>query len=73
MDRDALGAMSEPCAGASPEPYRRFEVYTGAGRRRRFTTEEKLAFVAQMVGCENISELARRHDLRPSQLFTWRR
>lgn len=29
--------------------------------------------VAQMAGCDNISELARRHDLRPSQLFTWRR
>ena len=29
--------------------------------------------VAQMAGCDNISDLARRHDLRPSQLFTWRR
>ena len=26
-----------------------------------------------MAGCGNISELARRHQLRPSQLFTWRR
>ncbi len=26
-----------------------------------------------MTGCDNISDLARRHDLRPSQLFTWRR
>lgn len=73
MDRDAPGAMSGSSAGASPEPYRRFEVYTGTGRRRTFTTEEKLSYVAQMAGCDNISELARRHDLRPSQLFTWRR
>ena len=48
-------------------------MYTGAGRRRSFGIEEKLGLVAQMAGCENISELARRHQLRPSQLFTWRR
>jgi transposase len=49
------------------------EIYTGGGRRRRFTTAEKLDLVAQMDGCDNISELARRNALRPSQLFTWRR
>lgn len=65
--------MSGSSAGASPEPFRRFEVFTGVGRRRSFTTEEKLALVTRMAGCDNISELARRHDLRPSQLFTWRR
>jgi transposase len=48
-------------------------VYTGVGRRRSFSTEEKLSLVARMAVCDNISELARRHDLRPSQLFTWRR
>jgi transposase len=73
MDDDAPEAMSQSCAGVSSKPLQRFEVYTGAGRRRSFTTEEKLALVAQMAGCENISELARRHQLRPSQLFTWRR
>lgn len=73
MDRDPLGAMSELCAGASSKPFRRVEVFTGVGRRRRFSTAEKLDLVAQMDGFDNISELARRHDLRPSQLFTWRR
>jgi transposase len=73
MDDDAPGAKPQSCAGASSKPFQRFEVYTGAGRRRSFTTEEKLALVARMAGCENISELARRHQLRPSQLFTWRR
>ena len=48
-------------------------MFTGAGRRRRFSIAEKLDLVAQMDGYDNISELARRHDLRPSQLFTWRR
>ncbi|EMD81571.1 hypothetical protein C725_3056 [Pacificimonas flava] len=52
---------------------RRFEVFTGTGRRRQFPLEEKLALVAQMATSDNISALARRHDLRPSQLFTWRR
>ena len=73
MDDDAPGAKPQSCAGVSSKPFQRFEVYTGAGRRRSFATEEKLALVAQMAGCENISELARRHQLRPSQLFTWRR
>lgn len=73
MDMGEPEAMSGSSAGASSEPFRRFEVFTGAGRRRSFSTEEKLALVAQMARCDNISELARRHDLRPSQLFTWRR
>jgi transposase len=73
MNDDAPGAKPQSCAGVSSKPFQRFEVYTGAGRRRSFTTEEKLALVARMTGCGNISELARRHQLRPSQLFTWRR
>ena len=73
MDDDAPEAMSGSYAGVSSKPFQRFEVYTGSGRRRSFTTEEKLALVARMAGCENISELARRHHVRPSQLFTWRR
>lgn len=73
MDDDAPEAMPQSCAGVSSKRFQRFEVYTGAGRRRSFSTEEKLVLVAQMAGCENISELARRHQLRPSQLFTWRR
>ncbi|MHB9879037.1 IS66-like element accessory protein TnpA [Pacificimonas sp. ICDLI1SI03] len=48
-------------------------MFTGAGRRRQFPLDEKLALVAQMATSDNISALARSHDLRPSQLFTWRR
>lgn len=74
MDEDApLGAMPGSRRGANPEPIRRFEILTGVGRRRSFAVDEKLVLVAQMEGCANISELARRHDLRPAQLFTWRR
>src|SRR5271167_3983008 len=51
----------------------RVEVITGVERRRDWTDEEKLAIVAQ--SCEDgvvISEVARRHGLRPQQLFAWR-
>lgn len=65
--------MSGSCAGASPEGIQRYEVFTGEGRRRYWSLEEKLSLVAQMARVENISALARRHALRPSQLFTWRR
>ena len=65
--------MSGSCAGASPEPVRRFEVFTGEGRRRRWSLEEKLAIVDEMGAVDNVSDLARRHGLRASQLFTWRR
>jgi len=55
------------------EPVRRFEVFTGEGRRRKWALADKMALVAEMATTDNISELARRHGLRPSQLFTWRR
>ncbi|MGH6674800.1 MAG: IS66-like element accessory protein TnpA [Xanthobacteraceae bacterium] len=65
--------MSGSSAGASLEPVRRFEVFTGEGRRRKWAVSEKMALVAEMAASDNISELARRHGLRSSQLFTWRR
>ena len=51
----------------------RIEVITGVERQRDWTDEEKLAIVAE--SCEDgvvISDVARRHGLRPQQLFTWR-
>jgi transposase len=44
-----------------------------AGRRRSWSLEEKLAIVAEAEGCDNMTALARRHDIRTSQLYTWRR
>jgi transposase len=52
---------------------RRFEVFTGEGRRRKWSLADKIALVAEMAAAGNVSELARRHGMRPSQLFTWRR
>jgi len=57
-----------------PEPVRRIEVFTGAGRRRSWSSEEKAAIVAESYGeGETVCTVARRHGLTPQQLFTWRR
>ena len=53
--------MSITLLTAMSEPPRRFDVFTGTGRRRSFTAAEKTTIVA------------RRHGLSSSQLFTWRR
>ena len=57
-----------------PEPVRRIEVFTGAGRRRTWSASEKAAIVAESYGAdETVCAVARRHGLTPQQLFTWRR
>jgi transposase len=56
------------------EPVRRLEVFSGAGRRRSWTAEQKLGIVAESyVDGETVSAVARRHGLTPQQLFGWRR
>jgi transposase len=55
-------------------PARRVEVFTGAGRRRSWGTEEKAAIVAEsFTEGDTVCGVARRHGLTPSQLFAWRR
>ena len=52
---------------------RRLEVITGAVGRRRWSAEAKARIVAESLAPGVvISEVARRHDLRPQQLFAWR-
>ena len=64
--------MSYADAGSSG--VRRFEVFTGAGARRRWTREEKAAIIAESyAGVESVCAVANRHGLRHTQLFTWRR
>ena len=56
------------------EPVRRLEVFTGSGRRRAWTAEQKAGIVAESYGAgEIVSAVARRHGLTPQQLFGWRR
>jgi transposase len=52
----------------------RLEVFTGAGRRRAWSDEDKARIVADIVASgESVSAVARRHGLSPQQLFGWRR
>jgi transposase len=52
---------------------RRLEVITGALSRRRWSAEAKARIVAESLAPGVvISEVARRYDLRPQQLFAWR-
>ena len=56
------------------DTFSRVEVITGVARRRRFTTEQKLAIVSEtMQAGMSISYVARRHALSPSLVFRWRR
>ena len=56
------------------EPVRRFEVFTGAGRRRRWAAAEKAQIVAEsFAGSESVCAVARRHGLSSTQLFAWRK
>jgi len=51
----------------------RFEVFTGAGRRRDWPAEVKASIVAECYAGEGVSAVARRHGLDPSQVYAWRR
>ena len=55
------------------DSFRRVEVITGVGRRRRWTDEEKARIVAESLDpATTASAVARRYGLHASQLFTWR-
>jgi transposase len=53
--------------------FRRIELLTGPGRRRRWSAEEKAQIVAEtLVPGTRVSDVARRWQLHPQQLFGWR-
>ena len=59
---------------AITKPVRRLEVFTGAGRRRTWSDEDKARVVAEIeTSGDSVSGVARRHGLSPQQLFGWRR
>jgi transposase-like protein len=59
---------------AITEPVRRLEVFTGAGRRRKWSEEDKAGIVAEIVASgDSVCAVARRHGLSPQQLFGSRR
>ena len=66
--------MTMSCDDAGTSGVQRFEVFTGAGRRRDWPDEVRASIVAESFsGRETVSAVARRHALCPSQLFIWRR
>ena len=58
---------------ANRDSFRRVEVITGVGRRRRWSLEDKARIVAESLDpATTASAVARRYGLHVSQLFTWR-
>jgi transposase len=69
--------LAKPKTELSPkskvEGARRLDGVSGAGHRRAFSAEEKDRIVAESyAGVESISAVARRHGVRPQQVFAWR-
>lgn len=49
-------------------------IEVSSGRRRRWSAEDKGRIVAESFECGvKASDVARRHDMSPQQLFQWRR
>src|SRR5215213_4246371 len=70
-----LAPMRTPSSTPSTkaDSFRRLEVITGVGRRRRWTDEDKARIVAESLDPATTSSVvARRHGLHASQLFVWR-
>jgi transposase len=54
--------------------YRRVEVLTGPGRRRKWSDDDKARIVAETTQPGAVvSEVARRWQVSPQQVFDWRR
>jgi len=54
--------------------FRRIEVLTGPERRRRWSASEKAQIVAETLAPgTSVSAVARRWQVCPQQVFTWRR
>jgi transposase len=54
--------------------FRRIEVLTGPGRRRRWSAEDKARIIAEtLLPGARVSEVARRWQICSQQVFGWRR
>ena len=73
MDTDRFNHNVDRKVKTEAARVQRVEVITGVERRREWTDEKKLAIITE--SCRDgvvISDVARRHGLRPQQLFNWR-
>src|SRR4029077_20082222 len=63
-----------PILKESSDTLQRVEIITGAGRRRRWSTDAKAAIVAESFAPgATVSAVARRHDISASLFFLWGR
>lgn len=70
LDRDDHSDVDSDIS--KPHRPRRVEVLSGVERRRKWPDESKIAIVAEALEPGIVvSDVARRHDLSPSQLFGW--
>ncbi|AUW47340.1 MULTISPECIES: IS66-like element accessory protein TnpA [Rhizobium] len=50
------------------------EILTGAERQRRWSTELKLSILQEAFSADGtVSDVARRHDVLPQQIYAWRK
>src|SRR5690242_12151406 len=68
---DVIDVANDGCSMVRP---RGFEVLIGPERRRRWSDEQKARIVAESVlPGAMVSQVARRHDVLPSQIYAWRK
>jgi transposase len=67
--------MTMPCDDVTRRvETHRIELFTGVGARQRWSAEDKAWIVAESYsGVGTVCDVARRHGLAPTQLFTRRR
>ena len=66
--------MTMPSNDHMSRAAQRVEIFTGAGRRREWSPEQKAVILTESYsGAASVCDVARRHGLAPAQLFTWRR
>jgi transposase len=70
MDRDDHNDVHSDVS--KPRRPRRIDVINGVERRRKWADETKIGLVAEALAPGAVvSDVARRHDINPSQLFGW--
>ena len=73
MGRDRFDRKVDRTVDTKAGAFERVEVITGVGRRRSWPAEAKARIVMETLeGGAAASDVARRHGIRPQQLFAWR-
>lgn len=73
MRRDRFDRKVDRTVDSKVDTFERVEVIAGVGRRRSWPAEVKARIVMETLeeGAV-VSDVARRHGMRPQQLFAWR-